>query len=137
MSEDASQQGDLEARVVAAIETARTEQQRWQAAVDDATDEAQQIAASTHLAASSAVRAVLEHGHAFPRAQLVTEVRAVLGYARTGAALDEAITRALDELLAAGELGEAAAGIRSRARPALPSERSPATPPRTPPPTDR
>jgi hypothetical protein len=60
MSEDASQQGDLEARVVAAIETARTEQQRWQAAVDDATDEAQQIAASTHLAASSAVRAVLE-----------------------------------------------------------------------------
>jgi hypothetical protein len=60
MSEDASQQGDLEARVVAAIDTARTEQQLWQAEVDDAADEAQQIAARTHLAASSAVLAVLE-----------------------------------------------------------------------------
>jgi very-short-patch-repair endonuclease len=64
----------------------------------------------------AAVRAVLAGGHAFPRPQLVTEVRAVLGYARTGAALDEAINRALDQLLAAGELGEAAAGIRMRPR---------------------
>ncbi len=60
MSEDAGQQGDLEARVVDAIELARAEQDRWQAEVDDATDESQQIAASTHLAASSAVLVVLE-----------------------------------------------------------------------------
>ncbi|HEY2193979.1 MAG TPA: hypothetical protein VGH76_17020 [Actinomycetospora sp.] len=60
MSEDARQQGDLEARVVAAIETAEAEQRRWQAESDDATDEVQQIAASTHLAAASAVLAVLE-----------------------------------------------------------------------------
>ena len=60
MSEDVDQQGDLEARVVAAVELARSEQERWQKESDAATDEDQQVAASMHLAASSAVLAVLE-----------------------------------------------------------------------------
>jgi very-short-patch-repair endonuclease len=64
-----------------------------------------------------AVRAVLASGHAFSRAQLTTEVRSVLGFARTGAALDETIGRAIDELLAAGVLGEASAGLCLRRAP--------------------
>jgi hypothetical protein len=63
---------------------------------------------------TAAVRLVLASGHALPRAQLTTEVRAVLGFARTGTILDEAIGRAIGELLGAGELGEASAGIRVR-----------------------
>ncbi|AHG93501.1 Protein of unknown function DUF3320 (plasmid) [Gemmatirosa kalamazoonensis] len=61
-----------------------------------------------------AVRLVLAGGHALPREQLVTEVRALLGFARTGPALEDAIGGAIDALLAGGELGEAAAGIRKR-----------------------
>ena len=60
MTEDAMEQADLESRVVAAIEAAKTEQRRWQAELDDAGDEAQQVLASTHLAASSAVLSVLQ-----------------------------------------------------------------------------
>ena len=45
---------------VAAIEAAKTERRRWQAELDDASDEAQQVLASTHLAASSAVLLVLQ-----------------------------------------------------------------------------
>jgi hypothetical protein len=63
----------------------------------------------------AAVRLVLAQGHGFPRGQLTTEVRAVLGFARTGAALDEAITAAVDAMLAAGELGEGSVGLRLRA----------------------
>ncbi|GLC25155.1 DUF3320 domain-containing protein [Roseisolibacter agri] len=63
---------------------------------------------------ASAIRAVLSGGHAFSRAQLTTEVRALLGYARTGAALDEAIGGALDGLLATGVVGEGSAGVRLR-----------------------
>ena len=63
----------------------------------------------------AAVRAVLAGGHGFSRPQLTTEVRAVLGFARTGALLDEAITAAIDALVAAGELGESSVGLRLRA----------------------
>jgi very-short-patch-repair endonuclease len=63
---------------------------------------------------ASAIRAVLASGHAFSRAQLATEVRALLGYARIGAVLDEAIGAALDGLLAAGAVGEGSAGVRLR-----------------------
>jgi very-short-patch-repair endonuclease len=63
---------------------------------------------------AAALRAVLAGGHAFTRAQLTSEVRAMLGYARTGAALDEAIGAALDGLLAAGVAGEGSAGVRLR-----------------------
>jgi very-short-patch-repair endonuclease len=63
---------------------------------------------------AAAVRLVLGAGHAFPRGQLTTEVRAVLGFARTGAALDEAIGAVVDALLASGELGEGSGGLRLR-----------------------
>ncbi|MFL5582052.1 MAG: DUF3320 domain-containing protein, partial [Gemmatimonadaceae bacterium] len=62
----------------------------------------------------AAVLLVLGGGHGFSRAQLVTEVRAVLGYGRTGAALDEAIGGVIDALLAEGVVGEASTGIRLR-----------------------
>lgn len=61
-----------------------------------------------------AVATVLGGGHTFPREQLKTEVRAVLGYARTGAALEEGIHTAIDRLLAAGVVGEGSNGIRLR-----------------------
>lgn len=46
-----------------------------------------------------------------PRAQLVAEVRSLLGYSRTGAKLEESIGSALDALLADGTVGEASTGM--------------------------
>ena len=57
---------------------------------------------------------VLEGGRSFARPALVNEVRSVLGFARTGAALDEAIGSVVDTLLADGVLGEGSTGIRRR-----------------------
>jgi very-short-patch-repair endonuclease len=54
-----------------------------------------------------AVLAVLASGHGFSRSQLTNEVRAMLGFSRTGAALDEAIGTAIDGLRVEGRLGEA------------------------------
>jgi hypothetical protein len=65
----------------------------------------------------AAVRLVLEGGRCLPRERLVTEVREILGYARTGRFLEAAIRGAIDLLLAAGALGEASAGIRVRPGP--------------------
>lgn len=62
----------------------------------------------------AAIEAVLQGGHGFSRAQLTNEVRAVLGFSRTGAVLDEAIGAVIDRMLAAGRLGEASTGIRLR-----------------------
>ena len=62
----------------------------------------------------AAIRAVLADGHGFDRGQLTSEVRSVLGFARTGAALDEAIGAAIDALLASEILGEASVGLRLR-----------------------
>jgi very-short-patch-repair endonuclease len=62
----------------------------------------------------AAVMMVLRDGHSFARPALVTEVRSVLGFARTGAALDEAIGSALDAMLADGVLGEGSTGVRLR-----------------------
>ncbi len=62
----------------------------------------------------AAVVAVLAGGHGFDRPQLVNEVRAVLGFGRTGAALDEAIGGAVERLVAAGRLGESSTGVRLR-----------------------
>ena len=62
----------------------------------------------------AAVMLVLEGGRSFARPALVNEVRAVLGFARTGAALDEAIGAVVDTMLADGVLGEASTGIRRR-----------------------
>jgi very-short-patch-repair endonuclease len=60
------------------------------------------------------IRAVLARGHGFAHPQLVNEVRSVLGFSRTGAVLDEAISAAIAAMLASGELGEASTGIRLR-----------------------
>jgi hypothetical protein len=62
----------------------------------------------------AAVVLVLEGGRSFARPALVNEVRAVLGFGRTGAALDQAIGAVLDGMLADGALGEASTGIRLR-----------------------
>ncbi len=61
-----------------------------------------------------AIGAVLQDGHGFTRAQLLAETRALLGYQRTGAAIEQALGAVVDALLAAGRLGEAASGIRLR-----------------------
>jgi very-short-patch-repair endonuclease len=62
----------------------------------------------------AAVRMVLVTGRGFARPALVNEVRSVLGFARTGAALDEAIGSVLDTMLAEGLLGEGSTGVRLR-----------------------
>ena len=61
-----------------------------------------------------AVLDTLAGGEALPRDELVAGVRALLGYARTGPALDEAIGAAVDALLAEGTIGEGGTGIRLR-----------------------
>jgi hypothetical protein len=64
----------------------------------------------------AAIRAILGSGHGFSRGQLTTEVRSVLGFGRTGAALDEAIGGVIDALVADGTLGESSSGLRLRSR---------------------
>jgi very-short-patch-repair endonuclease len=61
-----------------------------------------------------ALLAILASGHSFPRAELVMEVRAVLGFNRTGAVLEQAINAVVERLLAEGTLGEGSAGLRLR-----------------------
>jgi len=63
------------------------------------------------------IRRILAAGHGFPRDELITEVRTILGFARTGAALDEAIRSAIDDLLRQNEVGEGSNGIKLRRRP--------------------
>jgi very-short-patch-repair endonuclease len=65
---------------------------------------------------------VLRARGGLPRKELMAEVRALLGFARLNAKLEEAIGAALDALLADGTCGEASTGIRLREEPA------PATP---------
>ena len=60
------------------------------------------------------IQLVLGNGHGFARSQLMTEVRAVLGFGRTGPALEEAIASAIDRLMAQGVLGESSTGLRMR-----------------------
>jgi very-short-patch-repair endonuclease len=61
-----------------------------------------------------ALLTVLASGHGFTRPQLTSEVRALLGFGRSGPALDEAVNAAVDRLLASGKVGEASTGIRLR-----------------------
>ena len=68
-----------------------------------------------------AVIAVLGTGHAFPRAELINEVRSVLGFGRTGTALDQAIGGVVDSLVESGQLGEGSTGFRLRAPMASPT----------------
>lgn len=58
-----------------------------------------------------AITLILAKGHAFSRPELVKEVRAVFGFSRTGAILDEAINREVDFMLKAGKVGEGSTGI--------------------------
>ena len=61
-----------------------------------------------------AVLRVLGAGHGLSRQELVNEVRAVFGFARTGASLQQAIDAAVDQLLAKGKIGEGSLGIALR-----------------------
>lgn len=61
-----------------------------------------------------AITLILAKGQAFSRHELVKEVRAVFGFSRTGAILDEAINREVDFMLQAGKVGEGSTGIRLR-----------------------
>jgi very-short-patch-repair endonuclease len=61
-----------------------------------------------------AISLILAKGHAFSRHELVKEVRAVFGFSRTGAILDEAINREVDFMLQKGKVGEGSTGIRLR-----------------------
>lgn len=63
-----------------------------------------------------AVRLILEAGHSLPMDALVTEVRAVLGFSRTGEQLEARIATAIESLLKVGVLGQGAMGIRTRDR---------------------
>ena len=62
----------------------------------------------------AAAMMVLASGRGFARPALVTEVRSVLGFARTSTALDEAIGSVLDAMLAEGVVGEGSTGVRLR-----------------------
>jgi hypothetical protein len=42
-------------------------------------------------------------------------VRSLLGYARTGAIIEDAVSEAISRLLASGHLGEASTGLAVRA----------------------
>ncbi|HEX2211834.1 MAG TPA: DUF3320 domain-containing protein, partial [Longimicrobium sp.] len=61
-----------------------------------------------------AALAVLRARGGLPRKELMAEVRALLGYTRLNAKLEEAIGAAVDALLADGTCGEASTGIRLR-----------------------
>lgn len=62
----------------------------------------------------AAVLLVLQAGDGLDRRRLTNKVRALFGFARTGAALDSAINRVIDGLLTEGIIGEGATGIRLR-----------------------
>lgn len=57
---------------------------------------------------------VLQAGDGLDRRALTKAVRALLGFSRTGPALEDAIRTAIDVLLAEEILGEGSTGIRLR-----------------------
>ena len=61
-----------------------------------------------------AILSVLAGGHRLPRAVLTAEVRSVLGYSRTGAIIEDAVSDAISRLLASGRLGEGGTGLAVR-----------------------
>ena len=63
-----------------------------------------------------AIRLILAEGHSFPRQTLINEVRALLGFSRTGTHLQQAISDAIDRLMTANVLGEGSAGVCLRGR---------------------
>ena len=63
---------------------------------------------------AAAILMILGQGHGFHRDQLVSEVRAVLGFSRAGPMLDEAVRTVVDNLLNSGKIGEGSTGIKLR-----------------------
>ena len=61
-----------------------------------------------------AILSVLAGGHRLSRAVLTAEVRAVLGYSRTGAIIEDAVSDAISRLLSSGRLGEGSTGLAVR-----------------------
>ena len=61
-----------------------------------------------------AILAVLAGRYNLPRPVLTTEVRSVLGYSRTGAIIEDAVSEAISRLLASGRLGETSTGLAAR-----------------------
>ncbi|HYG63280.1 MAG TPA: AAA domain-containing protein, partial [Thermoanaerobaculia bacterium] len=57
---------------------------------------------------------VLRQAGSLERSELIKEVRALLGYKRTGSKLEKAIGSVIDDLLARGVLGEGSSGLRLR-----------------------
>jgi very-short-patch-repair endonuclease/signal recognition particle GTPase len=57
---------------------------------------------------------ILRDGHKFNKQSLINEVRTVFGFNRTGASLQQAIERVIDDLLREGLVGEGSAGIGLR-----------------------
>jgi len=62
-----------------------------------------------------AILLVLAGRHCLPRPVLTAEVRSLLGYSRTGAIIEDAVSDAISRLLASGRLGEASTGLAARA----------------------
>jgi very-short-patch-repair endonuclease len=61
-----------------------------------------------------AVTLVLDASGGMPRPNVIAEVRAVLGFARTGATLEQSIASAIDDLLTSGAVGEGSVGLMRR-----------------------
>ena len=61
-----------------------------------------------------AVAMVLNGGAGMPRTQLIAEVRSVFGFNRTGHLLEETIGAVINQMSAAGKLGEGSTGLRLR-----------------------
>ena len=62
-----------------------------------------------------AILSVLAVRHCMPRPVLTAEVRSVLGYSRTGAIIEDAVSDAISRLLASGSIGEGSTGLTLRA----------------------
>ncbi len=64
---------------------------------------------------------VLRARGGLPRKELMAEARALLGFTRLNAKLEESFGATLDALLADGTCGEASTGLRLRDEPAPPA----------------
>ena len=61
-----------------------------------------------------AILLILRDGHKFTKSNLINEVRAVLGFNRTGASLQQVLEKSIDALLNEGIIGEGSTGIGLR-----------------------
>jgi hypothetical protein len=61
-----------------------------------------------------AILTILAGRHCLPRPVLTAEVRSLLGYSRTGAIIEEAVSEAISRLLTSGYLGEGSTGLAVR-----------------------